>query len=248
MEEKRMRSVIRRKVRWVHLLGGAILVWAALMNSARADVFRVEIQGAFNSNSGFSGITIPPPLPFALSFYVNDGASKCAPNCVTPVRLPPPGSGVIYSYSVLSISGFPTINVGQEVFPPEPMDTVPGGAILFNQMISNGASVLIATRLVNTVGDVGLIIGQDLLNVLDNGFVPPPQIINMENIIGTEVAYGTIAVRVIGFAGLPGSSQCHGQSVATLAKRYGGLAQAAIALNYKSVSALQADITLFCGS
>jgi hypothetical protein len=108
-----MRSVMRKKMRWAPLVGGATLMCAALMNSARADVFRVEIQGAFTANSGFPGITVLP-LPFAVSFYINDAAKSCAPNCVTPITT---AGGVGYSYSTLTISGFPTITIGQVTFP-----------------------------------------------------------------------------------------------------------------------------------
>ena len=61
-------------------------------------------------------------------------------------------------------------------------------------------------------------------------------------------ASGVVSVRVTAFAGEPGSPQCHGQSVSALARKYGGMVQAASALNYSSVDALQADIALFCGS
>jgi hypothetical protein len=49
------------------------------------------------------------------------------------------------------------------------------------------------------------------------------------------------------FAGTPGFSNCHGQSVAALAQQYGGLHAAAIALGFPSVPALQNAITAFCG-
>jgi len=47
------------------------------------------------------------------------------------------------------------------------------------------------------------------------------------------------------FAGTPGFSNCHDQSVATLAKQFGGL-NAAAALGFPSVKALQAAIRAFC--
>jgi len=47
-----MRSVIIRMIGWAPLLGMAILVCGALMNSARADVFRVDLQGTFTSQDG----------------------------------------------------------------------------------------------------------------------------------------------------------------------------------------------------
>jgi hypothetical protein len=48
------------------------------------------------------------------------------------------------------------------------------------------------------------------------------------------------------FAGTPGYSNCHGQSVAALAQQDGGLRAAAQALGYTSVKALQDAITAFC--
>jgi hypothetical protein len=49
------------------------------------------------------------------------------------------------------------------------------------------------------------------------------------------------------FAGTPGKSNCHGQSISALAKQYGGLNSAAAALGYSDVSALQIAIMTFCG-
>ena len=50
------------------------------------------------------------------------------------------------------------------------------------------------------------------------------------------------------FAGTPGFSNCHGQSVAALAQEFGGLSAAAAGLGFPSVKALQAAITAFCHS
>jgi YVTN family beta-propeller protein len=47
------------------------------------------------------------------------------------------------------------------------------------------------------------------------------------------------------FAGTPGFSNCHGQSVAALATQFGGL-NAAAALGFPSVKALQTAIRTFC--
>jgi hypothetical protein len=49
------------------------------------------------------------------------------------------------------------------------------------------------------------------------------------------------------FAGTPGKANCHGQSVSALARQYGGLNNAAAALGYSDVSALQSAIMAFCG-
>ena len=50
------------------------------------------------------------------------------------------------------------------------------------------------------------------------------------------------------FAGTPGKPNCYGQSVSALSKRYGGLNNAAAALGYPSVSALQEAIQDFCAA
>ena len=48
------------------------------------------------------------------------------------------------------------------------------------------------------------------------------------------------------FAGTPGSPDCIGKSTSALARTYGGLAHAAPALGYASVSALQSAIASYC--
>jgi len=48
------------------------------------------------------------------------------------------------------------------------------------------------------------------------------------------------------FAGTPGKGNCHGQSVSALARQFGGLNNAAAALGYPSVQALQKAIMEFC--
>ena len=240
-----MRSVMRKKMRWAPLMGGATLMCAALMNSAHAAVFLVEIQGTVNSNNGFPGITVPPPLPLALSFYIDDAAKSCAPNCVTPI--PVIGGGVIYGYSFQTLSGFPTITIGQHNFPPPPFPVSFGANIVFNQLISNGVLPLLSMVLVSPDGAV-IHLGFDAPDILQSGFPPPPQSLLLHEEVGTPTASGQFAVRVIGFSGTPGSAQCHGTSTAALAHKYGSMPQAAVALGYSSVKALQADITLFCGS
>jgi hypothetical protein len=49
------------------------------------------------------------------------------------------------------------------------------------------------------------------------------------------------------FAGTPGKSNCHGQSVAALTRQHHGLNAAAAALGYASVNALQNAIMAYCG-
>ena len=48
------------------------------------------------------------------------------------------------------------------------------------------------------------------------------------------------------FPGDPGNENCHGKTISTLAKEYGGIANAAAALGYKSVADLQRAVTAFC--
>ena len=48
------------------------------------------------------------------------------------------------------------------------------------------------------------------------------------------------------FAGTPGKANCHGESVSALAQQFGGLNNAAAALGFASVSALQDAIMTFC--
>jgi YVTN family beta-propeller protein len=66
--------------------------------------------------------------------------------------------------------------------------------------------------------------------------------------VGTEpVAFGIFIQPAPRFAGTPGHSNCHGQSVAALARQFGGLNAAATALAFSSVKALQNAILAFCG-
>jgi hypothetical protein len=56
---------------------------------------------------------------------------------------------------------------------------------------------------------------------------------------------GEVVISVV-FAGTPGTPNCHGMVVSTLAKQYGGLDAAAAALGYSSVQVLQNAIRVFC--
>jgi YVTN family beta-propeller protein len=59
-------------------------------------------------------------------------------------------------------------------------------------------------------------------------------------------AFGVFIQPPARFAGTPGFSNCHGQSVSALAKQYGVLNAAAAALGFASVAALQNAIMAFC--
>jgi len=60
-------------------------------------------------------------------------------------------------------------------------------------------------------------------------------------------AFGIFIQPAPRFAGTPGHSNCHGQSVSALARQFGGLNGAAAALGFPSVKALQNAILTFCG-
>jgi hypothetical protein len=241
-----MRSMICRKGSWAPLLGMAILVCGALMTSARADVFRVDLQGTFTSELG--GV-ISVPSPFATSFYINTTAAACAPSCV--FQDSNPGGAPFVGYANAAISGLSTISLGGQTFSQANLFALFGGVpVVFNMPLTNGAAPLILMEFANSAG-----------YVLDLGGVScSPCSFANPNPLGwgqgtpgvvqpfPPFASGTVSVRVTGFAGTPGARQCHVTSVSALAHKYGGMAQAAIALKYSSVAALQADITLFCGS
>jgi hypothetical protein len=67
-------------------------------------------------------------------------------------------------------------------------------------------------------------------------------------VAGIQTGNGEVVITLTApvFAGTPGKANCHGQSVSALAKQYGGLNNAAAALGFDSVKALQAAIQGFC--
>jgi YVTN family beta-propeller protein len=66
--------------------------------------------------------------------------------------------------------------------------------------------------------------------------------------VGSEpFAFGIFIQPPPRFAGTPGYSNCHGQSVSALARQFGGLNGAAAALGFPSVKELQDAILAFCG-
>jgi hypothetical protein len=88
------------------------------------------------------------------------------------------------------------------------------------------------------------------------GFVSPEGIVSLtitpdpsdccSNFLLDDVSHGVITF-TFPFAGTPGRSNCHGQSVSALAKQYVGLNNAAAALGFANVNALQEAIQEFCG-
>ena len=62
------------------------------------------------------------------------------------------------------------------------------------------------------------------------------------------VAFGILIQPLPSFAGTPGKANCYGQSVSALTRQYGGLNNAAAALGFDGVNALQAAIREFCAA
>jgi hypothetical protein len=223
-----MRSIISRKFRLPALLGAAILVCGALMDSARADNFRVDILGRFD-----------PPLaatPIAISFNVDDKAVACDPSCV----IQDSRHGSMTGYDIRSISDLPPFTVRGITFTFQELKFTAASAgnitgFRVDVPLRHGATPRIQMKFVN---------GKGFSLTIDGRHVSIANLGSDRRV----TASGSVTVRVTGFAGKHGSPQCHGRSVAALASTYGGLAQAARALNYSSVDALQDDIAVFCGS
>jgi hypothetical protein len=55
-----------------------------------------------------------------------------------------------------------------------------------------------------------------------------------------------VKIATLTFAGMPGKANCHSQSVSVLVRQFGGLNNAAAALGFPSVQALQDAIMTFC--
>ena len=65
--------------------------------------------------------------------------------------------------------------------------------------------------------------------------------------VGSEpFAFGIFIQPAPRFAGVPGSSNCHGTSVSALATKFGDLDAAAAALRFSTVQRLQDAISAFC--
>lgn len=202
-------------------------------------------RGTFTSNNGVPDITVPSP--FATSFYIDTNAAACAPSCV--FNDSNPGGAPFVGYVNATISGLSTISLGGQTFSQANLFNVFGpAAVVFTQPLTNGAAPLILMEFVNSAG-YGLNFGSVSCSPSPCSFANPhPLAVGGAPVATNSDASGTVSVRVTGFAGTPGAPQCHGQSMSALAHKFGGMAQAAIALKYSSVDALQADITVFCGS
>jgi hypothetical protein len=254
-----MGSVVTKQVRRAHLLGGAILVCAALMTSARAAVFRIDLQGTFTNSS--NPVAFKTPLLIATSFYIDTNAKACAPSCTENFV-----AGTVTGYNIATISGMPSIPVYGQTFTQAdiPADQLgitgkPNDAVLFDPplTISNSPESIFFAQ----TNQSGYTLVWGSFNTFagpgGNGEFPSLDSTNPLALLSpfdpnigerSEVAAGTVNVHVTGFAGTPGAPQCHDQSTSALSHKYGSMPQAAVALGYSSVKALQSDIKLFCGS
>jgi hypothetical protein len=93
-------------------------------------------------------------------------------------------------------------------------------------------------------------VGQPIVtNIAVLGVTPSFVVSTISNVTGNG-DLGTVTFNAVGvsavFAGTPGQSNCHGESVSPLTQQFGGLDAAATALGYPSVQALQAAIRTFC--
>jgi YVTN family beta-propeller protein len=100
---------------------------------------------------------------------------------------------------------------------------------------TDGSKVYVANEFSNTV------------SVIDAGTNAVTATIPVGN---SPIAFGVFiqpAMPGPKFAGIPGTPNCYGQSVAALAQQYNGLNAAAAALGYSSVTTLQNTILAYCG-
>jgi uncharacterized repeat protein (TIGR03803 family) len=94
------------------------------------------------------------------------------------------------------------------------------GALPIAGLIADANGNLFGTTANGGASDDGTV-----FEITGSGFVPPKQ-----------------------FAGIPGSADCTGRSISTLAHAYGGIAHAAAGLGYNSVADLQTTVANYCGN
>jgi hypothetical protein len=127
---------------------------------------------------------------------------------------------------------------GRYFFRPEVLVTA-GGDFLFlsapKPIVSPGTAIagdLQAWIRNSDLAPDWLRIGTDIIN----NTTPPPTFNMTFSLTGNTVPD----------AGTPGQANCHGESIAALAKQFGGLNAAASALGFSSVKALQDSFGAFC--
>jgi len=228
------------KARRAALLGAGILICAsgAVIDSAMAQVFRVQLTGTFTSAEE-SPPLIAPGTPFVASFLVNTNAA--------PVLHQNDQGLSLTGYADAAISGLSVTAGGVTFTQANISDSVaiagaPGAAVFFSQDLSNGATPSITMALANgdgrlEIGEIGCGSTCQFSNWLE-----------FEGFASEAFDTGIVSAQVTGFAGTPGAPGCHDQSVSALAKQFRSIKAAAAALAYPSVQALQDDITMFCGN
>jgi len=113
---------------------------------------------------------------------------------------------------------------------PYPVGTYPVGVAV----TSDGSKVYVANQTANTVS---------VINTATNTVTATIPVGEVPTAFGMFIQPAPPAPK---FAGTPGKANCYGQSVSALARQYGGLNNAAAALGFSSVSALQNAIMAFC--
>lgn len=161
-----------------------------------------------------------------------------------------PVTGAVESGPV-SIAG--TANIQFTVLPNG--NFLIGGGCTFNQFDPATGTVIPGTTITITVcGPVDSIDGVDTNGVhlffKTNGSLIETDltgfVIATKSVTGNGVA--DISLVTFGASGVPGKPSCHGKTVSDLAHQYGGMDNAASALGYSSVAALQSAVNRFCAS
>jgi YVTN family beta-propeller protein len=158
-----------------------------------------------------------------------------------------PDGGRVY----VTNSGFPEIGIGGVPNPPPG----PGGNSV--SVIATATNSVVATIPVGQ-SPLGVVVTPDgeRLLVADTLSNDVSVIDTATNAVVSTIAVGRLPAAFGNFiqptpaspkfAGTPGKANCHGKSVSALTQQYGGLNNAAAALGYRSVSALQNAVMAFC--
>jgi YVTN family beta-propeller protein len=111
--------------------------------------------------------------------------------------------------------------------------TIPVGDVSIGLAVTpNGSKVYVANDISNTVSVIDTVTNAVAATV---------------SVGSGPIAFGVFIQPAPRFAGTPGRANCHGQSVAALARQFQGLFRAAAALGFSSVTALQNTILAYCG-
>ncbi len=208
-----------------------------LLNSAMAEVYRVDLSGTFTSSGG----SIPPHTPFVGVFLVDTSAAAVQTESL-------PGLTVT-GYQDAAVTAL-SITAGGVTFTKADIqdrlavaDHTPV-AVYFSAPLTNGATPGILMLVEKQTATVG--VGD---STCAGSCFFSNSLTFTDFFDGLLVSMGTVAAHVtLQFSGTPGAAKCHGQSVSALSREYGELSDAATALGYASVPALQSAIKSFCGN